>query len=1026
MANTGTLKSYIAEGNHTYNGAHWFVKWSSTQLSNGVTQVTWRLGKGGRSETSRWVQTRAKLQFTGSKSITYVSGTNAVDSEYDTGKLLNNVNARFDEPDVTVASGKFNISHATNGSGSFIANFNVVIDANNIDNFQSNEPKATLDTNYPYIRCEAPTSVSITEARQKPDGEITVKWSGAESGGNANPIAGYNIEYKIGSGNWQLGATVETSNSSGNKKITIPSNAKRGVNLYARVQTIGKQSGYSSEGKTVSSNTCFINRKPGPPTVTVTIPDGGKGADSLKVPYGGRRIIKATVGKDDDGTSGLSVNFKIGSDGTLTTLGKDETIEVNKSATYYFYTYDNLEYSSSVKEAFVVNTSPPSFSIGKHTKEALISNNNNSGKDYIVSHTIETTSSGGQSENNVYTFSLYYSSSANGTYNKVKDIQQTSSASLTIKDIRTIKAPTYNSGYYYKIYITRNDGIESSATKELGPYYVTKIPACMVEVDDTNTSNVSTYPYFSNKFKITTEKDAGYNKVEFQLLNEKNDTAFENTDVNLNATLDMGTSVARGSNYTIRVRPKSSTFTPSTTNRVGSVYRVLLPSLGNNSSLGDAKLINPYTSEGKNLSFLNFFGTITPTNEQLKQYGCSEKSTTFKIAASYGSKSSVKEITRASWALAGDTEATYYIPITSDDYADLFNNLDINRNSSSNSRVNMTLSFVTKHGNTISTSFSQEVCYVTNGTTPVMETEDEFSTTSYWNETTKLVTFLCQGCKIDLANIKLDTIYHDIAQVQIQIGDENFSTVVLDQIELIRVDVAGAIKGFALPTITLPYIRTDIENTYARVRVTNSAGQTSNWKKQLIGLTTRRLTAGTGRLTNPLWDEGGKVKLTFQCTDPGYNEAANNNFTAALCYDNDELIEPKKYFVKGEPFTSAVSSQMIIFEDKDVGWTQASYQKLMVKCTSQLYPCMGDGPTIVWYAPVLVVYKASPTLSYRKNHIGINCSFSQDDNLTNPVLAVKAHQNQNKIYFVNATQKITIDLVDMSVDGAILDGGTWQ
>jgi hypothetical protein len=64
-----------------------------------------------------------------------------------------------------------------------------------------------------------------------------------------------------------------------------------------------------------------------------------------------------------------------------------------------------------------------------------------------------------------------------------------------------------------------------------------------------------------------------------------------------------------------------------------------------------------------------------------------------------------------------------------------------------------------------------------------------------------------------------------------------------------------------------------------------------------------------------------------------------------------------------------------------------------------------------------------PTVSYRKNRLGINHNFSDDT--TEGVLIVHAHGEYNKVLLVGESKVVTINLSDGSIDGAIIEGGSW-
>jgi hypothetical protein len=80
------------------------------------------------------------------------------------------------------------------------------------------------------------------------------------------------------------------------------------------------------------------------------------------------------------------------------------------------------------------------------------------------------------------------------------------------------------------------------------------------------------------------------------------------------------------------------------------------------------------------------------------------------------------------------------------------------------------------------------------------------------------------------------------------------------------------------------------------------------------------------------------------------------------------------------------------------------------------------------YSNELFVHAATPTVSYRKNRVGINYGFP-NNNFDDAAFVVRPYGDESlKIYFSNAegNQSITINLENHSIDGAIIDGGTWS
>ena len=85
----------------------------------------------------------------------------------------------------------------------------------------------------------------------------------------------------------------------------------------------------------------------------------------------------------------------------------------------------------------------------------------------------------------------------------------------------------------------------------------------------------------------------------------------------------------------------------------------------------------------------------------------------------------------------------------------------------------------------------------------------------------------------------------------------------------------------------------------------------------------------------------------------------------------------------------------------------------------------------VW-SDIFFFENLEPTVSYRQNSVSINHKIKDEELKENAILyqnafSVYSTLNKSKIYLVNNEndEKITINLFDRSIDGAIIDGGTW-
>jgi hypothetical protein len=78
------------------------------------------------------------------------------------------------------------------------------------------------------------------------------------------------------------------------------------------------------------------------------------------------------------------------------------------------------------------------------------------------------------------------------------------------------------------------------------------------------------------------------------------------------------------------------------------------------------------------------------------------------------------------------------------------------------------------------------------------------------------------------------------------------------------------------------------------------------------------------------------------------------------------------------------------------------------------------------YTNEQAVYNVLPTVSYRKNLLGINATNLYDDGVKNAVLVIGEHSSKNIIYFLSSTGTKKVNTSTGDIDGFIIDGGTWD
>ena len=397
----------------TYNGAtrRLIFNWEIESTITGQTTIKWWLtGTGGNKYNST---------FTVKLNGTVVCSKNNEVVNYK-GEII--------------ASGTKAYSHDSNGNATINLEIQISKIGTSIANIINNTQSWSLDENMPYTACYWDTNayVTINDSIQAPGKSITIRWSGAQPG-TANPIAGFEVYYSLNGGDsWN---TVDTSISktATSTTLTVPSN--RGSIISAKV-VIKNTENFTNPSKIGGS--CKINNLPSAPTNPTT--------SSNIVPSNVSKVqFTMTMGKDDDGQN-YSIKYATSPSGTKYdyTIGNDLSLGAEGSeTTFYFWTWDGLELSSSYASYAIKRNSKPTVSISV------------SGT-YVYDITVKHSS--GQSNN---TYSYGY------TYDKDSLITTSSSDSCNVGDIRyhlskQLEGLAQGTTYKFKYWVQRNDGVEDS------------------------------------------------------------------------------------------------------------------------------------------------------------------------------------------------------------------------------------------------------------------------------------------------------------------------------------------------------------------------------------------------------------------------------------------------------------------------------------------------------------------------------------------------------------------------------------
>lgn len=361
-----------------------------------------------------------------------------------------------------------------------------------------------------YTPCTAPTSIT-TSAFVKPNGYFTVSWDGAGPG-TGNSITGYQVYYKVsinGSApaidDYTGTETVTTTASSGSVTFQV-GEITRTYKIVCGVVTKGSAGpGYYSIIKTGGSTT--VNSLPDPPTII---------ANRTIVPStGGSVIFTGTPGQDIDNQT-CSLAYSKGNDPVKYSFISPLTVQINEEeVTYNFWTYDGYEFNSNpVSITITKNSVAPEIKYGESGGTGVqlynaCNSNGNSSYRLGWAHTLESKIY----FNKTGTLIMYLyvdqstetSAGRPNTYTFVENIPilQSGYNQLPLYDIHakirdTIK--TFNIPTRWAIKFILDDGIEKSA-----PIYCPEASGCYYAIAPNPGGEIGIFNQFSDSNIVGTK-----------------------------------------------------------------------------------------------------------------------------------------------------------------------------------------------------------------------------------------------------------------------------------------------------------------------------------------------------------------------------------------------------------------------------------------------------------------------------------------------------------------------------------------
>lgn len=873
-----------------------------------------------------------------------------------------------------------------------------------------------------YTACGAPTSITASGI-VTPSGTFTVSWSGASSGTN-NAISGYEIYWKVSPNgqeptteNFTRRAYIPSTSTSGSISITL-SSAERGHKVVCGVVVRGKAGQkYFSEIKT--GGLVQVNRLPKAPTIVST--------NTTVVSASGTEVIfNVRVGSDEDGQK-CALYYATSTTGTRTKFTSPLSKILNAAATYYFYTYDGIEWSPYTSVSITLNTKPVINKIEANTISTYTALNSKgidgyqkgyadiigpkitANKGGTLKITVEMSSSNDTAKpmtsyDYIYTLPNYNLTSYNNVILNTYDIN-TAAVNKFSEEIRQSK----NIKWRLKFILT--DGIDNSDAKYFpadGYFYsIAHAPSLMGVFNRFADSNVpgtiENQIWRKVRMKFYNDTSTPIVSITAKANNSSLSATFTTSTSGYERYVDITLPDNINSNADINITASLTNASASITKKVScKVTETLAPNMG--SLIHGGSVIHPFTDTGTyQISMAWPFGNYEDINTALTAYNCStntNESIKFVHASDTSGNNSVIKVlewTKASnnitATLNGSTaygwgnelgyntyagQKTYYCQIR---ITNLFG-----KTYTSNPESGGWLSRIFDFNEKAQSLTIESVKWATSN-----------NPTNWSSFTTGPNGNAAQEGMYFKFNLKFNLFTEEEITIQLKRkidGKENIS--------ISKTYPKGELKYAAGRSpaenkISLIYgpvgVISDTNDRVWNFQIISTRGTAVTGNG--VSMKVQRQTAPTINFTSCSVNQNYKISYSFKQTDSGGGSIANY-----LCdYDDDnktnltiQLSEPSS----GQTWSGTVASNVS-------GW---EVKLICIKSVSTVNGLITSEKE--YYSNYIIVYKANPTVAYRKNQLGINTDNPNND----AILTIYPSSDYKKIRFINGLgEEIELDLI---------------
>lgn len=919
-----------------------------------------------------------------------------------------------------------------------------------------------------YTPCTAPTSVTASAGFVKPGDKVTISWSGAEAGLNNN-IRKYQVYYKKDGPpnimyNGYDGVIESTSTS---VDITMPD--ARGSDYYFKVRTVGWAIGYNSNLSEAVA-TCRINQLPSAPTVA---------PKNIIIPSGGGSITFSLTATDDDEGQTTSFYYSTVPDGEKTEISNGGTIEINAPTTYYFYTFDGLEYSESyTSQSITVNTKPTITSItttgaGTLYTSQLLTNDSYQNSFYTqVSSTLELS----KTSVSITWYARYAPIPTSGSvlkWEKTIDLGTNNDLNARL-DLSSNTDFKKLANIVYQIGASYNDGIEDSDISWGDTNFViAPVPTIGDFINQYGTTNVkySTSNHFYHEASIIATKDSSVTSIEATINNDAtvitsgirgylNDGYFK---INI-----IGTN--KNTKYTLEF----------TINRViGSVtkkfeiYSAGLPYKGNNgeatfgiSDIYNQATLKAYSDTGDfTISLYNFFETLSYSSAKKNYDGT--KLPTSCLSFDFVKDSKTLNII-PTYDRDSSSDSILYFTYKKDFYKTLAESNPLELNLEAANSVDLKITFTDVFGQSYSIT---KQGYLTLDFREPFINEDGFSISVLRNNN-EVIDNIREGDKVKFIlnwesyNSQVATIESYIYRSSTIVDNpsnitsweryQNNSNYIwnIDTSEVIptglirhgtsnKIYTVGQLNKsnyiyFKISTTineqSRDYYTDGYRITQRHVSVSKAGFSSFNYDSdnQKISYVHTPYDSGGGNTPNDMNNTSGgieKLEIGIQYSTDFNSESSEKKYISSTGGESDNFValitRPSPGITIADEGSDNTTEYTHSFKIENF-----SYYNIRLVFQTTIGSIVKIG-----YGEETTIYNITPTVAYRKNQLGINSipenfegdGFNPEESIKDTsILIIQSATNKNNIYFITPNHRIKFNINDGRIDGILLDAGNWN